>query len=276
MSTTANPIAVRGVAEVRVDIIQDAYSARAAVIDTAQFCPSVITDADTRQEVVDALREVNRLLRQVEEGRKAAKAPALELGRRIDHAAEEFSAPLAVEQKRLNETLTAYEVEQQRIAREAEAKRQAELARKQEEERKRQAELDRQAREAEAAKAEADRKAREATDAEARAKAQQEAKDAADKAATLAAQKEKEAEAARLQQAELLRAPSPTAPKAAGTAVSNPWVFEVLDIKALHAARPELVDLVVRRNDIITRIRSGEREIPGLRIYQDTKVVVRT
>ena len=44
-----------------------------------------------------------------------------------------------------------------------------------------------------------------------------------------------------------------------------------------NAVRPELVDLVVvRRADIITRIRQGEREIPGLRIYQDTRVTVRT
>lgn len=275
MSTT-NPIAVRGVAEVKVDIIQDAYATRASVIDTAQFCPPAVTDSDTRQEVVDALREVNRLLKQVEEGRKAAKAPALELGRRIDHAAEEFSAPLAVEQKRLNETLTAYEVEQQRIAREAEAKRQAELARQQEEERKKREQIERQAREAEIARLAAERAERDAKTAEDRAKAQEASRKAMEEAAALAAQKEKEAEAARLQQAELLRAPSPTAPKAAGTAVSQPWVFEVTDIKALHAARPELVDLVVRRNDIITRIRQGERDIPGLRIYQDTRVTVRT
>jgi len=50
----------------------------------------------------------------------------------------------------------------------------------------------------------------------------------------------------------------------------------VTDIKALHAARPELVDLYERRADITTRIRQGEREIPGLRIYQDTRVTVRT
>ena len=35
-------------------------------------------------------------------------------------------------------------------------------------------------------------------------------------------------------------------------------------------------DAYTRRADIITRIRQGEREIPGLRIYQDTRVTVRT
>jgi len=274
--SAANPIAVRGVAEVKVEIQQDAYSTRATVISASKFAPDAITGPEENQWATDALRDVKRLLKQVEDGRKLAKAPALDLGRKIDAAAEEFCQPLIVEEKRLTGLLTSYQAEQQRIAREAEQKRQAELQRQQEEERKRQAEIDRQAREAEQARLAAERREREATDAEARARAQEAAKKAMDEIAALAAKKEKEAASAKLEQAELMRTPSPAAPKAAGTAVANPWVFEVTDIKALHAARPELVDLVVRRNDIITRIRQGEREIPGLRIYQDTRVTVRT
>ncbi len=275
MSAT-NPIAVRGVSAVAVEIQSDAYTRRSEIIEIAQFCPPAVTDADTQAEVTNAVRDIRRLLKEVEDGRKTVKAPVLDIGRKIDAAAAEFIAPLEAEAARLTKLLTVYEVEQQRIAREAEQKRQAELARQQEEERKRQAEIDRQAREAEQARLAAERAERDAKTAEARAKAQQEAKEAADKAAALAAQKEKEAASAKLEQAELMRAPAPTAPKAAGTAVSQPWVFEVTDAKALYAARPELVDLVLRRNDIITRIRQGEREIPGLRIYQDTRVTVRT
>jgi len=274
--SAANPIAVRGVAEVKVEIQQDAYSTRATVIAASKFAPDAITGPEENQWATDALRDVKRLLKQVEDGRKLAKAPALDLGRKIDAAAEEFCQPLIVEEKRLTGLLTSYQIEQQRIAREAEVKRQAELARQQEEERKRQAEIDRQAREAEIARLAAERAERDAKTAEERAKAQEAARKAMEEAAALAAQKEKEAASAKLEQAELMRATAPTAPKAAGTAVANPWVFEVTDIKALHAARPELVDLVVRRADIITRIRQGEREIPGLRIYQDTRVTVRT
>lgn len=271
-----NPIAVRGVSAVAVEIQSDAYTRRSEIIDAAQFCPPAVTDADTQAEVTNAVREIKRLLKEVEDGRKTVKAPVLDIGRKIDGAAEEFCQPLIVEEKRLTALLTTYQVEQQRLAREAEAKRQAELARQQEEERKKREEIERQAREAEIARLAAERAEREAKTAEDRAKAQEASRKAMEEAAALAAQKEKEAEAARLQQAEFLRAPSPAAPKAAGTAVSQPWVFEVLDIKALHAARPELVDLVVRRNDITTRIRQGERDIPGLRIYQDTRVTVRT
>lgn len=275
MSTT-NPIAVSGVDLVKVEVSEDAYAKRNAVIDTADFCLDAITDADTEAEIVNALREINRLLKLAEDGRKEAKTPALDLGRKIDEAAKTFVEPLEVAKKRLSGIHLTWVTEQQRIAREAEEKRQAELRRQQQEAAAKQAELDRKAREAEAAKAEADRKAREATDPESRAKAQQEAKEAADKASAVEAQKQKEADAAKLSQAQVLRAPAPVVSKPAGTSVSSPWMFEVVDLKALHAARPELVDLVVRRNDILTRVRQGEREIPGLRIYQDTKVVVRT
>lgn len=274
--STPNPIAVRGVAEVKVEIQQDAYSTRATVIAASKFAPDAITGPDENQWATDALRDVKRLLKQVEDGRKMVKAPVLDLGRKIDAAAEEFCQPLIIEEKRLTALLTTYQVEQQRLAREAEAKRQAELARQQEEERKKREEIERKAREAEIARLAAERAERDAKTAEERAKAQEASRKAMEEAAALAAQKEKEAADAKLEQAELMRAPSPAAPKAAGTAVSQPWVFDVTDIKALHAARPELVDLVVRRNDIITRIRQGEREIPGLRIYQDTRVTVRT
>lgn len=274
--SAANPIAVSGFDLVKVEIAEDTYSRRNAVIDTADFCPDVITDADTEGEVVNALREINQLLKVTEDGRQIVKAPALALGRKIDEAAKTFVEPLELAKKRLSAIHLTWVTEQQRIAREAEEKRQAELKRQQEEAAAKKAELDRQAREAEAAKAEADRKAREATDPETRAKAQQEAKEAQEKASSVEAQKHKEADAAKLSQAQVLRTPAPVAPKAAGTSVSNVWVFEVVDIKALHAARPELVDLVVRRNDIITRIRQGERDIPGLVIKQEVKAVVRT
>ena len=273
MSTT-NPIAVRGVSAVQVEIAADAYARRKAVIEAADFAPKAITCQDTRQEVADALAGVNRLLKEVESGRKEVKAPVLDVGRKIDTTAEEFSAPLAVAQKALQSVLTKDAEEQARIAREAEAKRQAELRRQQEEERARQAELDRQAREAEQARLAAERAAREAQNAEARAAAQEAARKASEESAALAAQKEKEAAAAKLEQAELMRVP--VAPvKAAGTTVRTPWTFDVSDIHALYRACPELVKLEVNRSEVLALIRTGTREIPGLVIRQETTVNAR-
>lgn len=273
---TANPIAVAGLESARVEIQADAYARRAEVIEAAKFCPSAVTDADTQTEVANAVRDIKRLLKEVEDGRKAVKAPVLDIGRKIDAAAAEFTATLEAEANRLTGLLVGYETEQRRIAAEAEAKRQEELKRQQEEAelaRKRALLLETEAREKREA---AERAAREATNAEARAKAQEEARKAQEARQQAAAEKAKQEEAEKLQQAELLRAPAPTVTRPSGVSASTPWTFEVVDLKALYAARPELVDLVIRRNDTITRIRQGEREIPGLRIYQDTKVVVRT
>lgn len=272
--SAANPIAVRGVSAVQVEIATEAYSRRAEILETVKFAPKAITCADTRQEVADALAAVNRLLKEVESGRKEVKAPVLDVGRKIDATAEEFSAPLAVAQKALQAVLTKDAEEQARIAREAEAKRQAELKRQQDEQRARQAELNRQAREAEMARLAAERAALEAQNAEARAAAQEAARKASEQAAALAAQKEKEVAAAKLEQAELMRVLVAPA-KATGTTVRTPWTFDVMDIYELLKARPELVELTVRRADVLALIRTGTREIPGLVIRQETTVNAR-
>lgn len=272
--STANPIAVRGVSAVQVEIATEAYTRRAEILDAVKFAPKTITCQDTRQEVADALSGVNRLLKEVESGRKEVKAPVLDVGRKIDTTAEEFSAPLAVAQKALQTVLTKDADEQARIAREAEAKRQAELRRQQEEERARQAELDRQAREAEQARTAAERAAREAQNAEARAAAQEAARKAAEEAAALATQKEKEAAAAKLEQAELMRV-SVAPAKATGTTVRTPWTFDVVDIRELLKSNPDLVELTVKRADVLALIRAGTREIPGLVIRQETTVNAR-
>lgn len=273
--STSNPIAVAGLESAKVEISTDAYSRRTEVIEAAKFCPAAVTDADTQVEVTNAVRDIKRLLKEVEEGRQAAKAPALDIGRKIDAAAKEFVATLEAEANRLTGLLVGYETEQRRIAAEAEAKRQAEIRRQEAEARAAQAEIERKAREAEQARLAAERAAREATNAEARAKAQEEARKAHEAQQQAVAEKAKQEEATKLQQAELLRAPAPVVTRAAGASVSAPWTFEVVDIKALHAAKPELVELSVKRSDVLAVIRGGAREIPGLRIYQDTKVTVR-
>jgi hypothetical protein len=53
------------------------------------------------------------------------------------------------------------------------------------------------------------------------------------------------------------------------------WSYTVTDIRKLHAACPDLVELSVKRSDVLALIRSGTREIPGLRIFRETKVNIR-
>jgi hypothetical protein len=267
-------ITVPGLAQAEVTINTTAYTRRAEIIEAANFCPPTVTDADTQAEVTNVLRDIARILKEVEQGRQEAKAPALEIGRKIDAAAKEFVGALDPHMKRLNGMLVAYETEQRRIAMEAERKRQEEI-RKQEAEqelaRKRALLAETEAREKREA---AERAAREATSAEARAKAQEEARKAAEAQQQAAAAKAQQEEAARLQQAELLRAPAPVVTRATGASVQTPWTFEVVNIRELYAANPDLVELSVKRSDVLALIRSGTREIPGLRIYQETKVRV--
>jgi len=268
-------ITVPGLAQATVTIDASAYKRRAEIIEAAEFCPKAVNDADTQGEVTNVLRDIARLLKETEDGRKLVKAPVLDLGKRIDAAAAEFVQTLEAQKARLNGMLVAYETEQRRIAMEAEVKRQAEIARQQKEAREAQEKIDREAREAEQARLKAERDAREATNAEARAKAQEEARKATEAQQQAAAAKAQQEEAAKLQQAEIFRAPAPAVTRAAGASVQTPWTYEVVDIKALYAACPDLVELSVKRSEVLALIRSGTREIPGLRIFQKTKVSIR-
>jgi membrane protein involved in colicin uptake len=271
----SNLITVPSLAQATVTIDASAYTRRAEIIEAANFCPPAVVDADTQAEVTGVLRDIARLLKETEDGRKAVKAPVLDLGKRIDAAAAEFVQTLEAQNSRLNGMLVSYETEQRRVAAEAERKRQEEIWAAQEEARAAQAEIERKAREAEQARLDAECKAREATSAEARAKAQEEARKATEAQQQAAAQKAQQEEAAKLQQAELLRAPAPVVTRAAGASVQNPWTFEVVNIRELYTANPDLVELSVKRSDVLALIRSGTREIPGLRIYQETKVNIR-
>jgi hypothetical protein len=65
------------------------------------------------------------------------------------------------------------------------------------------------------------------------------------------------------------------APRVAGTVVREEWTFEVADLRAFAQAHPELVDITVRRADVLKLIRAGVRELAHTRIYSETKVGVR-
>jgi hypothetical protein len=273
--STANLITVPGLAEATVTIDASAYKRRADIIESANFCPPAVVDADTQAEVTNVLRDIARLLKETEDGRKAVKAPVLDLGKRIDATAAEFVQTLEAQKARLNGMLVAYETEQRRIAIEAERLRQAEIARQQKEAREAQEKIDREAREAEQARLAAERAAREATNTESRAKAQEEARKAMEAQQQAAAAKAQQEEATRLQQAELLRQPAAVVTRAAGASVQTPWTFEVLNIRELYTSNPDLVEMSVSRSAVLALIRSGTREIPGLRIFQETKVNVR-
>lgn len=65
------------------------------------------------------------------------------------------------------------------------------------------------------------------------------------------------------------------APKAAGLAVTKQPRYEVTDIKALYAARPDLCKLEVSGSAVISAMRDGLVECPGLKLWWETSAQVR-
>jgi len=263
-----------GISSAVVTASQDAVDARDSALADASLITRVTSPASLAS-AVETQRDLKRIAKSAEDSRVAIKAPVLEITRKIDAAAAEFSEPLKAEIARINTLLTGYQVEQERIAREEAQKRDAELARQRAEEAKRAAEAARLEREAREKQEAAERAAREATNAEARAAAEKARKAAEAERAELARKAEAEALAAAQEQARTLAAMPVAAPKPAGMSASAPWTFEVTDLAALQKAEPNLVEVTVRKSSVLARIREGVREIPGLRIFQETRVTVR-
>ena len=253
-----NALALRNVGSVEIAIDPKAIAARDEAIENAHL---VVTIRTQNQAVAgaDALRGLRAITKAVESSRTTAKAPVLELGRRIDGAAKDFNASAEAEIARITAMLTAYEVEQRRIAAEAERKRFEEERRRQAEEAARMAEITRQqqaaARAELLANTERERAAAEAQRIAAESAAAIERAAAAERQANLPVVVER--------------------PKVVGTVVREEWNFEVTDLKAFAETYPDLVEITVRRSAVLEKIRLGCRQMAHARVFTETKVGVR-
>lgn len=251
-------IVVSGIDATRIEITPQFTSLKRAAVEEAQLCQAV-NDPFTQGAATESLRALVRIQKQVEDDRQLVKKPVLDLGRQIDGTAQTFLSDVNSEVVRLKGLLSSYEIEQRKKA-EAERQRQIEQQRKaQEAERVRLVELDRQRRETE----EAARKAQQASTPQEATRALQAAVVAEEKAEALAAP---------------VAQPVFTAPvvhRAEGAVVQERWTFDLVDIHALYAARPDLVQLTPRTSVILTAIRAGLLEIPGINIRKEINVGVR-
>lgn len=221
----------------RISIVPAAFEARRVALEAAGHCKA-ITDVMSLEEAAAALTTVKALERSVEDSRKEVKAPVLEVGRQIDSVSKDYLAPLAVESKRLSAMVGTYQEAQ---------RRKAEREREEAEREQTAAVVDMQREQAEAvASGDVD-----AADA-ARAKA-------ADRIA-----------------ASQIALANAEGPKPDGVITKTSWKFEVTDISALYAARPELVNLTPNNAVIRAAIKSGNgKAIPGLRIWREAGAIVR-
>lgn len=253
-----NALALRNVGAVEIGINPSAYAARDEAIAASGWVAAVRNPAQMAAGA-EALKMLKTVTKAVEASRVSVKAPVLDLGKKIDATAKEFVSELETEINRITALMTTYEVEQRLAAAEEARKRAEEERRRQAEEASRMAEIRRQQEAAARAELLANTE-RERAAAEAQ-------RIAAEQAAAV------ERAAAAERQANLPAVIEP--PKVSGTVVREQWTFEVKDVRAFAQAHPDLVEITVRRADVLKAIRAGCRQLAHARIYTETKVGVR-
>ena len=262
-----------------------------------------IATKDQNDAAVLAVAEVTALKKQIEKAHKDAKLPYLRVCQSLDETKNKLLDELLSEELRVNTLCGNYRQEEQEKLREAERVRQRELDRI---ERERIAEERRIAEEAAKVERERQAEARRVEEAAAaeRRKLEQEAAaargkqakaEAAERLAKLEAQrkidaaqaeqerKEREAQAEReRKQREALAAqeveavgPQKEFAKTSGQTIKAEWDFEVINIVTLSRTRPDLVKMEAKTREIKEIIALGQKDIPGLRIFEKITTRVR-
>lgn len=264
---------------------QDAITKRDDLLALARRGKSV-PNAESAEKATAVLREITNFLRMIEASRKDAKAPVLELGKRIDEVGRVLLEDLKLEADRINGLISAF------AAAEAERERQALIKAREEEQRllreqqaKERAEMERARAAQEAAdrkQAELEEKAARARSAERRAELEAQAakvKEAADKAAA-----EAEAKAAAEVEATIeavaeqrLVASGAARQKIGGTALRMEVKFSIEDIYALYEAAPALVLLTPNNAAIKAQLKSlpANASLPGVKHWKEAKTTIR-
>ena len=231
-------LTLTGLQHAQCELAQGSFERRADILATTRAVTSVV-DAMDAEMAADALRLVTGIVKEVEASRVEIGKPVLELTRKINSIAKEFSQDLADEKARLESILGEYQAAERRAA--DAARRLA------------QDEANRFA--ADAARAQhAVERAVSATEIE---RSQQ-----------AAAELEVKAIEARVAVSAI------AAIKPEGVAVRSLWKFEVIDINALFKARPDLCVIEPNNAGIRAQIPHNQT-IPGLRIWSEAKASVR-
>lgn len=225
---------------------------RDALLDALPRVPETIEDDDTAGKVGDFVKQLAACVKMADSHRVAEKEPYLQGGRVIDGFFKKITDPLAAAKKTVEARLTAH------------------ARRKAEEERRRREAEERAARE------EAQRAAREAAE---RAAAIADDKSLDDAISAEALAKQAAADAAKATRAADAKAADLSRVRGDHGAVSSlhtTWEFDGLDRDRLdleslrHHLPGDALEKAVR-----SFIRAGGRELRGVRIFENTHVVVR-
>lgn len=264
-----------------VTIVPATQQAKADAIVLAKSITTVSTTAE-QQDAISASSLMKGLLHDVEKARVSVKEPVLDAGRKIDAAAKAFSSELDAEVKRVERMAADFQREEDRkaaaIRAEEERRAQWQRATEEAERIREQQALAKIAAEAEAERRAALLKIQQAKDDEAREAAQKEADRLAEAraeevrinqlACQEAAEKRLDAERERTVQLQALAPPKPQ-----GAIVKRMLDYELRDVRALYAARPDLVELTPKRSLILAAISiPNAPAIPGLYVFEHTRV----
>jgi len=206
---------------------------------------AIVTNPVEQNSAVDAARDIRGMLRDVEDTRTALKKPLLDAGRLLDSLAKDFTAPLSAELGRIERLVTDFQqVEDRRVA----------LAEQQRRE-----------------------------DYERLAVERLAAEDMA-RAASASMQNESDLDRALWVELKMLRAnetlqalitaPPPEKARATGASTRRVVRWEVLDVRALYAARPELCTLEAKASAINATC-FPEMPVAGLRLWWEDKTTIR-
>lgn len=223
----------------QIELLPAAFEARRVALVKASAVPAEITGITDLDTAADALTTIKALTKAVEESRKDVKGPLLDAGRKIDQVAKDFVDELNTAASRLSTMVGAYQEAQ---------RRKAERIKAEEAEKQQAAIMEMQAKQA-------------ALQGEGKLDAA-----AADALRAEAADKIAESQ---------LAAMKAEGPKADGVVTRTNWKFDVTDIDALHAARPDLC-VITPNNAAIRAVIKNGKPIPGLRIWQEAAAVVRS
>ena len=213
-----------------------------------------VTCPGEQDKAVRRARKAKILVQEAEKSRRGILKPIELLVDRINTIAKGYKTKLELEINRVNMMCTQFQKEEDERLAEIERRRREEIAR---------AEAERIAQERRLAEAQAEAASAKPDDREAQAMAElreQEAREAA--------------EAARAAADAAIRVASAERERSSGQIVADVVMYEVLDVKALYAARPDLCILLPSKS-AIRAILSPKLELPGVRIWTEKRSGIR-
>ncbi len=235
--------------DVSVSLIPTVEARRDALLVKSEAVKAVDTP-EQQDQAMEFARRIKRALNDVEAARKEVKRPVLDLEERIDGLAKDFVKSMREELDRLMLLVSGFQARERIRVQAEEARRQAEVRRLREEEE----EARQRMASAEVALAKPRAGLGELAAAE---QAEAAVFDAAGRTAVAAA------------------APPAVVERTSGMVQKKVLTFEVTDAAALYAARPDFFELVQRRSIIRASV-TKETVLPGLRVWEEEKVEVRS